>query len=1051
MTHDLDTDVLAPLLAIAESEAEGALRIAALDAATRFSLTHGAWQECAGIVRTIIASEPEGSPARRDALRLAVRIPLLSVRRHLREMAADPDLPDGDSVAAALDEAGDPSRIRPLLGRAKTDHGESFARLAATPVEEAGVAPADIPPLPQDPVPNAGLWRALLLARLGEFAPLDAVLESDPEPELFWGSPWTAYDAIAPMRPIPDGMREYLLGALARPRASERARMIQLIVWAATGVADAQGTPIREMEIAGTEGPARPAPPHSPTRSVRALLATGRLPTRLFDGTIPPDELELFAFVSSKRLAQLVKRIVVEGNKRARQLPSEMPATILLGNRIIDAIPIHAPVADWPVADLAVEQVRAERPALDDGQMAWLIARAPTDRLIQEVAGVVTPDLPLAERLRVLHLLGAAADHKAGRGGSPARGAGPGGGSPAGRAPLIDDMPRAAAKAPRGLPAAAAAPADAGAAAAGVEEERRVHAQILHNGQRRRTFVAGADNVIRCWIGLPEPERGAVAAGPIPQVKIPTDGLPLTVELCWGDQSDHKPLLLPPDRTARTGDCDLRLRVPEGEAYLGVELAFRYRGRAFEVVRVEAFVLAAGEPERPDHAVKVRVEMRRREVIELADSRTVDSTIIWGADSPSGTTAGAQRPASLRVFGGHGGKRYTLDSAGAAVTWLNETLFITEKSLVRRRAAAAQPGGEELLDADDAEVLALLRAMARHGAALYNQLEVQGFEDPGERVQLLNREPDEYVPLEFVYDRGYPADDAGLCQGWRAALQSDDRTCPVCSQTPLPPDRRSWAPVICPLGFWSLQKIIERLDPGATEEDAAVRLSVPRPDRRSLSIIDTTVFASSHRVPENERQTTWASLQRSFRSPTLANDWDQWKKALVRNPQLLLVLPHHDVEEALDYLEIGDGQLPATARRLNRDQLTELYVNPDRADPGPIVLLLGCQTGARTEVGYVAPGAALSATNTSIVVGTLAQILGRHAAPARTRAGQPAVAVDDPEADFGTVMRRVRRRMLANGYLMSLCLVALGDAEWRLTPRPAKPTACTGDHPHVSP
>jgi hypothetical protein len=33
-------------------------------------------------------------------------------------------------------------------------------------------------------------------------------------------------------------------------------------------------------------------------------------------------------------------------------------------------------------------------------------------------------------------------------------------------------------------------------------------------------------------------------------------------------------------------------------------------------------------------------------------------------------------------------------------------------------------------------------------------------------------------------------------------------------------------------------------------------------------------------------------------------------------------------------------------------------------------------------------------------------------------------------------MRRVRRRLLARGYLMALSLVALGDAEWRLTPRP---------------
>jgi hypothetical protein len=33
--------------------------------------------------------------------------------------------------------------------------------------------------------------------------------------------------------------------------------------------------------------------------------------------------------------------------------------------------------------------------------------------------------------------------------------------------------------------------------------------------------------------------------------------------------------------------------------------------------------------------------------------------------------------------------------------------------------------------------------------------------------------------------------------------------------------------------------------------------------------------------------------------------------------------------------------------------------------------------------------------------------------------------------------------MLARGYLMALCLVALGDAEWRLTPR--RPPAQGGD------
>ncbi len=98
--------------------------------------------------------------------------------------------------------------------------------------------------------------------------------------------------------------------------------------------------------------------------------------------------------------------------------------------------------------------------------------------------------------------------------------------------------------------------------------------------------------------------------------------------------------------------------------------------------------------------------------------------------------------------------------------------------------------------------------------------------------------------------------------------------------------------------------------------------------------------------------------------------------------------------------------------------------------------MLGCRTAIQTEVGYTNLGRRFQQLNTSIVVGTLSKILGRHAAPvARELVGQLA-AVNDPEADFGTIMRRIRRRMFAKGYLMALSLVALGDSGWQLKLRP---------------
>jgi hypothetical protein len=171
---------------------------------------------------------------------------------------------------------------------------------------------------------------------------------------------------------------------------------------------------------------------------------------------------------------------------------------------------------------------------------------------------------------------------------------------------------------------------------------------------------------------------------------------------------------------------------------------------------------------------------------------------------------------------------------------------------------------------------------------------------------------------------------------------------------------------------------------------------------------------------------------------SLANDWEEWHAAASKSPALLVALPHHDIHQALDYLQIGEASLEEHLGRLSRGQLTAAYVNPLKSEPGPIVMMLGCRTAAPTEDGYVQLTRRFQSLHTSIVLGTLGEVLGQHAAPlARELIGQ-LIRVTAPRTDFGTLMRRVRRRMLARGYLMSLCVVALGDGEWRLTPRPAR-------------
>ena len=996
---------VSPLLELADSDPSPEIRLAALKAAAHFPLGRSGWQRLIAPGLELIRTQPPGSPVRREVLAFAARVPLVTVREQLCDMANDPDEPDRDAIANALAEQGAPACIPALLERAAADDPDAFRLLAIAPLEITTLTSRDVLRHARGLNPDATFWLALAIGRLDNFSVLDDVFSpAAPLPTLFWGSPWTAYDRIATIRPIPDRLRaalERLLARLDRPDAGlehDLSRALRLTVWAATGIADAEGSPLP--------------------------------PPRPFGPVMAPEPFR----------------------------------------------------SDRPIAQLLYEHITTAQPAHDDGQVAWVIAHTPSEDLIRKIVALVR-QAPEAAGVRLLDILGQTADCQAGCAPTPYRGAG-GGAKPQLRHVLIDDRMRSSARppsqsrapapisrprniafdmpdvdilaanrAPSGDAADLTLPADrprssppasrprgvtidtthldyqtasrSAPPVTAATDERHVRARILHDAQARETFVAGAANVIRCWIGLPEDDGAASSDAAIPTVPIPRQGLELSVELCWGDQRDATTLLLPASRSARSGDCDLHIDVPADERYVSAEIMFRYRGRSFEVVRIEAAALAPGEAAGPRDTLRVRTQLSRREVIAVDDAQPCNSTLVFG--QAPGDPATAQGKPGLRVFDGSGGRNFALKSPGKAIETLNTVLFSTEKSLVRRLAET--PGKEQCLDAGDEEVRVLLRDMARFGAGLFNQLDQQGFADPGERIQFLSLDPDLILPLEFVYDRGYPVDAARLCAGWQAALAADAKVCPACGDAPLTAAARRHAATVCPLGFWSLRKVIERLNP-----DAATGAAAPTKNRRSLPAIDSAVFASSDKVPADERTATWESIHERIANTTLARHWDEWYDAVQQHPRLLIALPHHDEDGLEDFLEIGDASLGTDLARLRRGQIRPEYVNPDGREPGPILLLLGCRTGAESELGYVQVVREFQKLKTAIVLGTLAQILGRHAAPLARELVAQLVAVSDPQADFGTLMRGVRRRTLARGYLLALCLVALGDAEWRLTP-----------------
>jgi hypothetical protein len=1125
VTEPTRLEAVLPLLEFAAAAEDPALRVAALAAAARLPLDETCWFEHSRVTGRVLGDLPPGSAERRAVLRVAADIPLLSVRRHLRTLAEDPADPDAAAAAAALGAVGDPTRARALAQRIAAGEFELLEVLAAMPLEESDLSPAELPPVPTDADPSLALWRALCLARLEDCDALDAYLTGRAElPPMFWGDPSVPAAAMAAVRPLPEDLHRHLLEALPDTASipdPELAAMARQIILACTGqgggpesspVGEVTGHggfgPVGGMAPDGAEdfggGPIGGMPPAETTEfeaepmggimpdettATGPAEAAGDAPatSAADDAELTPDaaaartleivsEPALAGAVPTETLAQLSglepaagRRLIVDLLEGAatclHTAPSADDLRVPLGNTVIGAAERMPPGMDWPTRSLVELFLRQGPEPLDLAQFAWLLARDRETALAEALrplgTGIAAPEDPQ----RLLALIGELGDVLSDRAGSPWRGAGGGATTPGPRRRLIDDEPEMAmrgeveaappdrvgarsgppmAELEEAAPSPAASPAEPGEAA----DQRRVNAQIWQGTTQRTTFLAGAEHIIRCWIGLPDEERAAVADAPIRHMDIPDEGLPLTVQLEWNGQTQEVRTRLPASRTGRTGDCDLKIVVPEDERFVRANVAFLYGNRVFEFVRIEAAVLLPDEEPRARDELQVQVQVQERELIELEDRTDCDATLICETDPDTRDEDG--RPVTkVLEFGAQGAARLSLGKTGRAVAWLNKELFIANKNLVRAQQRAGTIGGEPLLDAEDETVLTMLRKLAEHGATFYNELTGQRrFADPGRRIRLMNLTPDEYTPLEFVYDRGYPASDARLCDGWREALAGDADECPCCGPAGDAAESGDRVPIICPLGFWSLRKIIERLDPydvrpGDVEHGDAAR-SVPRNDRRVLPPIDHALFGASHRVEATDRAETIAALRDALPLVDVADGWSAWRDAIRPAPiPLLVALPHHGIRDAQDYLEIGGDQTPDDDRFLERGRLVHSFVNPQKTEPGPIVLLIGCETGAESATGYPTLARRFQQLHTSIVVGTLAKILGRHAAPVARELVHQLATVDDPAADFGTIMRRVRRRMLLKGYLMAMCLVALGDGDWHLGMR--------GDHAPATP
>jgi hypothetical protein len=326
---------------------------------------------------------------------------------------------------------------------------------------------------------------------------------------------------------------------------------------------------------------------------------------------------------------------------------------------------------------------------------------------------------------------------------------------------------------------------------------------------------------------------------------------------------------------------------------------------------------------------------------------------------------------------------------------------------------------------------ALLAFVAAHGAVMYESIggiRLVNALKHAKRIHVLTARPEAYVPLELAYDRPAPNPGAKLCSGAESALENG--ACSDMCET-LGPDAKSY---VCPVGFLGLSRVIERHASDPLSSPAPeLRLdwgNEPSPGRDALALAGS-LFAASARV-DDEVAGSSASVLAALNAvaPTKpVQTWTAWQEEISkRGPGLLVVLPHtlEDTTFKLPTLEI------ATSEDLLLSQIEIEHVRLDALGPGPVVLLLGCDTGVQP-IPYESFVVRLRSRHASIVVSTISSVLGRHAAPTAVALIEALLRHrGDPTKTFGDVMLAVRRELLRKPIAMSLALSAYGDADWRL-------------------
>lgn len=494
-------------------------------------------------------------------------------------------------------------------------------------------------------------------------------------------------------------------------------------------------------------------------------------------------------------------------------------------------------------------------------------------------------------------------------------------------------------------------------------------------------------------------------------------------------------ILLP--RTGASTTCQFLFTTRSGAPAFQGRVIVLHRNRVLQTALLEGQVVSDPAKDAVTQPLELKIEGLLRPVLEGLKARRDFALAIVANHTPQDSPAVTAVSADLVTFRPMG----DLDDKRRKIV-----------ELLNKLADTPDDYPKDLYHQNNVE---LLWSLAFLGNALYRGI-VPSQISPDllkelPYVQLVSASHD-YLPLEFFYDLPAPKIGAGLCPHAEKALS--DGQCPDCAGPQETPG--VGADVICPLGFWCMRLVIERQavkhagmqgSPGTGQgqrpdlQGAPFGLRcAPLPGADELKVLRSAILAASDRVDAKQGGATQGVLARlqdaTAQRVVQVDTWDAWLKAVKDNaPSLLVLLPHTSKVHLLDMdwpqLEIGHGQALVEAY-ITRDHLV-----PPAAAAAPIVLLLGCETLA-PDVGVGDFTVRFQDLGAAIVLSTLTPILGREAGPIAgaliDHMAEWTRADETGDNTFGHIMRALRRQRLAQGNLTALCLVAHGDADWRLAP-----------------